>query len=348
MGSVKNTVGNILGKTGASSVVGGLLGGIPGALLGGLTSSAYQNKGGGIQGGGPDPFFQQLADAGFVQQGLIPYQQYTQGNTLVGNVLAKQLQPTLAAQAASSVIGSNAANALAPQQIQAQAELSAKDYEALKSSPMYGQFIKNQELLQQSAAAGLEPGADKAQLTDISNILGQTAASFGLEGSPFAAQGYAQALGGAAQGIRSQRINDALNVQNNFRMPGSFLGGLQGLGQIGFSDAFNLLQSQTSQKFLENQNDLGIKQGYGQLLGSVGALGAAFCWVAEELYGIDHPKTHAARRYCATHDNAFTRLYRKEGRSWASFLAANAWAKPLVKPIWDAMAVIGANEACLA
>jgi hypothetical protein len=60
----------------------------------------------------------------------------------------------------------------------------------------------------------LSSTADQAALGDIGNVLGQSAAAFGLEGSPFAAQGFTKALGGAAENIRSQRISSALGIQS--------------------------------------------------------------------------------------------------------------------------------------
>jgi hypothetical protein len=67
----------------------------------------------------------------------------------------------------------------------------------------------------------------------------------------------------------------------------------------------------------------------------------SLCWVAEVLYGLNHPKTHAARRYALSHDTWFTRLYKKRGRRWAAILISYPWLKPVVRPIWDYMAYQG-------
>jgi len=79
----------------------------------------------------------------------------------------------------------------------------------------------------------------------------------------------------------------------------------------------------------------------GQIIGSVlGAGGAAAvgCWVAEELYGVDDVRTHLARAWVRAHpQNGFVRLYQRHGRQWARWLAVNPWAKPILRPIWDAM-----------
>ena len=65
------------------------------------------------------------------------------------------------------------------------------------------------------------------------------------------------------------------------------------------------------------------------------------CWVAEVLYGINDPRTHTARLWAAINTNWFTKLYRKNGESWAKWLVINKWAQPIVKPIWDIMAIKG-------
>ncbi len=78
-----------------------------------------------------------------------------------------------------------------------------------------------------------------------------------------------------------------------------------------------------------------------QIAGAVAGVAGA-CFVAEELYGVDDMRTHAARRYVATHDSPFLRAYRRHGRAWAAWLRRHPWAKPLVRPVWNAMAREGA------
>lgn len=65
------------------------------------------------------------------------------------------------------------------------------------------------------------------------------------------------------------------------------------------------------------------------------------CWVAEELYGKNDIRTHYARLYAMVHDNFFTRLYRKYGIAWASFVKKHSWIKPLIEPIWKYMYIKG-------
>lgn len=73
------------------------------------------------------------------------------------------------------------------------------------------------------------------------------------------------------------------------------------------------------------------------------ALMSLACWVAEELYGRYNRKTELARLYSSTVDNWFTRAYRKYGKSWAAWLHTHPHMKAVVRPVWDCMAVHGAQ-----
>ena len=65
------------------------------------------------------------------------------------------------------------------------------------------------------------------------------------------------------------------------------------------------------------------------------------CWVAEVLYGINDQRTHAARLWATTNDNWFTKLYKIHGETWAKWLTIHKWVQPVVKPIWDVIAIKG-------
>jgi len=77
------------------------------------------------------------------------------------------------------------------------------------------------------------------------------------------------------------------------------------------------------------------------LLGGASLLALGGCWVAEELFGPNHPKTHMARLWASTHDNWFTRLYSRRGQSWANRLRRRPWMKLFIRPIWEVMALLG-------
>lgn len=69
--------------------------------------------------------------------------------------------------------------------------------------------------------------------------------------------------------------------------------------------------------------------------------GGGFCWVADELFGLTDWRTLAARRWCETHDNPFTRLYREHGQTWAEYVRRYTIARLVAWPIWRAMAWLG-------
>lgn len=76
--------------------------------------------------------------------------------------------------------------------------------------------------------------------------------------------------------------------------------------------------------------------------GLANPIGSIMCWVADELFGADDPRAHAARRWCHAHlDHPFVQQYAREGEGWAAWLRENAWAKRLVAPAWEWMAERG-------
>lgn len=83
------------------------------------------------------------------------------------------------------------------------------------------------------------------------------------------------------------------------------------------------------------------QQQQSQLLGSLVGLGSAFalaCWVAEELYG-DDVKTWTIRDWVLRNDNAFTRLYRRHGETWARWVRSNRLARAVARFVWDRLYV---------
>lgn len=104
---------------------------------------------------------------------------------------------------------------------------------------------------------------------------------------------------------------------------------MSGLGTV--ASTFGQRQSQA---MASNAQEKAAKfQGAGQVAGA--AIKA--CWVAEILYGKHDMRTRLARKWCAAHDNFFTRRYSRNGRKWADFLERHAWLKPFVRPVWDYM-----------
>ncbi len=138
-------------------------------------------------------------------------------------------------------------------------------------------------------------------LAGINNVSSATGSNSGTQGNP---------LGGAALGGLGQ-------------LGGGLFGG--GAGAAGAAGA-----------------------GGAAAAGGAGAGGAGLsslliglCWVAEELYGKDHPKTQAARRAMLTRGGWFAQQYREKGREWAALLKQHPFLKPLIQPVWDELAYAG-------
>lgn len=178
----------------------------------------------------------------------------------------------------------------------------------------------------QRAGVETEVGAQKAQ------IFSQAAQVYETFRADFAK---------SAVSLASAWVNDQSGVRDNFRQ-------LQ--AQMSMNYIGNLTQL-AGQKIAGAAHIKGVKEGPGQddggwvddTLGFVGTVvGAmAMCWVAVELFGFWSPTTLNARRYANTHDNWFTRLYRRQGRRWAGWLQRHRWARPLAKPAWLLMARLG-------
>jgi hypothetical protein len=217
------------------------------------------------------------------------------------------------------------------------------------------------------------PGLSPAEQEFFSQQIGAEQAARGVYGSPVSAAQAGSLLGMYGIQRQMQRQDRALQILSalappafgpspQFNVPGNFgtqqQAALQGYSAYGQYYAANL------------GAEGGAYQGLGQFGGMLGAAAisaglfgggggaaagaataaAAACWVAEVLYGKEHPKTHAARLYATYADTPFTRAYRKHGRAWAAWLTENPWAQPLVRPIWDTMAHKGEAiaRACLA
>lgn len=133
-----------------------------------------------------------------------------------------------------------------------------------------------------------------------------------------------QYYGGALSGLMQQG--------NQIQAPGSGTSG-DDLLSVSLNDTMQRRNEQAARR--ASQMAL-IGSGI-EAVGSLAGGAAAGCWVAEELYGKDDERTHMARAWAMSHDSAFLRAYGKHGRKWAAWLRVNAWAKPLVQPIWDAM-----------
>lgn len=180
---------------------------------------------------------------------------------------------------------------------------------------------------------GPRSDVEESFISSIADIAGGRSAGRGLGIPSFG--GVAQTIAPALQGLRQQRVSNlsqALGQETTGRGQT-----LQGLMQL-----IQLAQPKLGQFKEEDKGIGGVLSGLGSAAGGAAALLPLLCWVAETLYGVDHPKTHLARLYANTHDTWFLRLYRKHGKSWARCLENHKWLQPIIKPIWDLMAYKGA------
>jgi len=140
----------------------------------------------------------------------------------------------------------------------------------------------------------------------------------------------------ASQQTAGDMTTAAIPTQIGQQMLGMAPNLAMGFPQIAGTNVANAGNVQNSAKGMEIQT---MGQMFNTARGAPG--GKGFCWVAEVLYGKWDQRTYAARRWVSTHDNTFTRAYRQHGRSWAIWLERWPYVRPVVRPIWDAMAWAG-------
>jgi hypothetical protein len=184
---------------------------------------------------------------------------------------------------------------------------------------------------------------------------------------------------------RANLLNQAITSRQNFlnQLMGMQVGAQGNLGNVvssTVSGAFGhdlgmaKLQWEQQQKMMEQfgktgggdflSSFLGLKGaggpmggGLGNLFGLFGGGGSAAatlpgfliggfpCWVAEELFGKHDLRTAHARLWASTHDNRFTRLYRKHGRKWARWVRKSRIFRTIAWPVWRYMAYLGKRQA---
>lgn len=201
------------------------------------------------------------------------------------------------------------------------------------------QYLKNDSgLLGSIYKEGLQGlGLSESENAYFTQQIASEQAARGVYGAPVSGAQAGALLGMYGIQRQMQRQDRALQILSGlapgpspqYNVPGNFgtmqQGALQGYSAYGgYYGAQMQAQGQAY-------------QGLGQAAGTAAGL-AMLCWVAEELYGVHHPKTHLARLWANSADTRFTRLYRKHGRAWAAWLKAHPWGKPLVRWIWDDMA----------
>lgn len=279
--------------SGSSTGQGGQLAFTPGGL-------GFQQQA--LDYGGGNPLLQQLVQSGLFDTGPLSTNFLQSGfakNATFKGIQNIQDQSALAA--AQFYASDQLTKQLAPQAIQTQLDLlgqfapkqldlaagiAQKDLELLSQLPQYKDFFQTQSLLSQTAqeglqslggpggSAGLVPGEVGQAFEDsVSNI----AARFGLEGQAGAALAGGASLGAQKQllgeQIRESRINQALGVNQAFRIPGSLAAGVGlpslGLQPTGFGGAQQLLGGIQGQQLAQHQQNKADKSA---LAGGIGSL----------------------------------------------------------------------------
>ena len=109
--------------------------------------------------------------------------------------------------------------------------------------------------------------------------------------------------------------------------------------------AFQLLGIPTTNTIVREPTEGAIGPIAGSVFSAAGTaqgFGKLFCWVAEEIWGVDHPQTWAARTWCATsRGNWFTMRYQRHGIKWAATIRRYPVLRIIVRPIWSVIAMRG-------
>ncbi len=151
------------------------------------------------------------------------------------------------------------------------------------------------------------------------------------------AQVGSQDVGGFAAGLFPTTNALIGNQAANFSTYANFTGNSNQLASANHWNSFDRISNPFKEDLMFG---IGAAQGVGKIAGNVMG-GMAMCWVAEELYGKDSPKTHAIRSYCLRHLDEdsqlgeFCRLYQKDGRKWAQEIKENMSLRRSVQQQWD-------------
>lgn len=220
-------------------------------------------------------------------------------------------------------------------------------------------------LEQIGAAGGLRDGATRGEMMRLALGLGQGRADA------------VRQMATAARESRAQDINNALAIMNNMFTTGqqhdvrkadmltgaasnpiwaqpsplqsivgslggaalgmAATGGLSGLGGAGKGAASEL---QKSFQKIGAQQVMSTMSPFMKMAPMLHNL----CWVAEAIFGVDHPKTHAARYYVTNHSPRWFRaLYRTVGKPVAWCVKRSSLLRCALRPLFESFAKKGAE-----
>lgn len=224
-----------------------------------------------------------------------------------------------------------------------------------------------QNLLEQvGAAGGLRQGATRGELLRMGQGLGQHRADA------------VRQMATAAREARSQDINNALAIMNNIFTTGqqhdvrkadmltgaasnpiwaqpsplqSIVGSIGGAGlgmlATGLMPATGGLKGGGNAALNGGLQRLGAQQMASTMspFMQMGArMPAMFCWVAEAIFGVDHPKTHAARHYVNNLAPAWVRsIYGAVGKQVAWCAKRSSVLRWALRPLFESFARKGAE-----
>lgn len=173
------------------------------------------------------------------------------------------------------------------------------------------------------------------QLANVGSFLAGTPpqASFGsLNQAGQTAPVGTQNVQGFASGLFPSTNQLISNQAQNYGTMANFTTGL---------NSANLQRSQFNEEYSSNPFVTGLTVASnvaGNIMG-----GMAMCWVAEELYSKDHPKTHAIRAFVRRHimDQSwlgdFCRQYLEKGREWAENIKKDSTARKQAWFLWESL-----------
>lgn len=227
------------------------------------------------------------------------------------------------------------------------------------------EFFKNRaailsDLDKSFAALGNDPTQlSKGELEGISRGLGRTNWTVG---SPAQTISNAMTFGDRAQGRRAE-FNNLINMRGNLspalksgmdasgiatrrtvlpnfgqsNYTGIQTPGVQNINTLGgnfISDIFATDRNRQNAYVAKNQG-AGIGQGTGKIVGSIVA-GAAACWVAREVYGMDNPKWLIFRDWMLNEAPGwFRKLYLKFGEQFAGWIKDKPAWKNVIRTLMD-------------
>lgn len=154
-----------------------------------------------------------------------------------------------------------------------------------------------------------------------------------------------QFIPGMGGGSGGSGTMGSLNAALSGGLSGGLGGGLGGQNPSGIpqsQDSFLNMNSNDGSGIFGNSDWSTGNQYADTGINMLPMLAAMFCWVAEEIWGVNHQKVWAARAWCVfSGESWFTRLYQRHGMKWAAMVRKYPALRIITRPIWSLMAMHG-------